>query len=100
MAEDVVVLTEADGLAAQDAVLGAQAPADQAPSKQKASAKKAYVALPGNCAGELEALPQVEGVTHTAYKCKVCGQVVYVGHEDREVNGLPPEHAKLLEEGK
>ncbi len=98
MAEDVVV---PEGTLAPDA----QAPADQAPSKQKASkqkasAKKAYVALPGNCAGELEALPQVEGVTHTAYKCKVCGQVVYVGHEDREVNGLPPEHAKLLEEGK
>jgi len=58
----------------------------------------AVVVLPGNCAGELEALPAVEGVTYTAYKCTVCGQVVYVGHEDFETNGLPPQHAKLEED--
>jgi hypothetical protein len=56
--------------------------------------------LPGNCAGELVELPAIEGVTYTAYSCKVCGQVVYVGHEDREANGLPTQHAKLVEDTK
>jgi len=55
--------------------------------------------LPGNCAGELEALPGVEGVAHTAYKCQVCGAIVHVGHEEMEANGLPTQHAKP-EEGK
>ncbi len=57
------------------------------------------VVLPGNCAGELEALPAVEGVTHTAYRCLVCGQIVHVGHEEMEANGLPTQHARS-EEGK
>ncbi len=55
--------------------------------------------LPGNCAGELEALPGVEGVTHTAYTCKDCGAIVHVGHEELEANGLPTQHARP-EEGK
>ncbi len=55
-----------------------------------------HVALPGNCAGELELLPaEAEGLTFDMYKCKVCGQLVHVGHEHLEVYGLPPEHAKL-----
>ena len=58
-----------------------------------------YVALPGNCAGELALLPaEAEGLTFNMYKCKVCGQLVHVGHEHLEVYGLPPEHAKLEEE--
>jgi hypothetical protein len=65
---------------------------------QKEEQAPEVVVLPGNCAGELEALPAVEGVTHTAYKCKVCGQVVYVGHEDLEANGLPTQHARLEED--
>jgi hypothetical protein len=58
------------------------------------------VVLPGNCDGELEALPAVEGVTHTAYKCKVCSAIVHVGHEEMEANGLPPQHADAREENK
>ena len=57
-----------------------------------------YVALPGNCAGELVLLPaEAEGLTFNMYKCKVCGQLVHVGHEHLEVYGLPPEHARLEE---
>ncbi len=53
----------------------------------------------GNCTGELELLPDVEGVTYHEYRCKVCGALVHVGLEHLEVYGLPPEHA-LPEEGK
>jgi hypothetical protein len=56
------------------------------------------VVLEGNCGGELEELPQVEGVTYTQYKCKECGQIVHVGHEEREANGLPPQHHKREED--
>jgi hypothetical protein len=75
-------------------------PEEEAPVKpeKKAKAKK-YVALPGNCAGELELLPaEAEGLTFNMYKCKECGQRVHVGHEHLDLYGLPPEHAKLEEE--
>ena len=68
-----------------------------APVPEEAPAEKVVV-LPGNCAGELEALPAVEGVTHTQYKCKECGQLVHVGHEELELFGLPPQHHKLEED--
>jgi len=72
----------------------------EAKPKAEAPAPKAekVVVLPGNCAGELEALPGVEGVTHTQYKCKVCGQIVYVGHEHLAEYGLPTQHAKPEED--
>ncbi len=48
-----------------------------------------------NCKGKLVRLADPgEGVTHNNYRCTVCGQVVHVGHEELEANGLPPEHAK------
>jgi hypothetical protein len=75
------------------------APEEAAPevAPEEAPAEKVVV-LPGNCDGELEAQPQVEGVTHTQYKCKVCGQLVHVGHEEFELFGLPPQHHKLEED--
>ena len=52
----------------------------------------------GNCNGELELLPDVEGTTYHEYTCKVCGQVVHVGLEDLEQNGLPTQHHKREED--
>ena len=52
-------------------------------------------ASPSNCVGELVQLPDTEGVTHSRYQCQVCDQIVHVGHEEREANGLPPEHHRL-----
>ncbi len=49
-----------------------------------------------NCTGELVQLLDVEGTTYHEYKCKVCGQIVHVGLEDLEANGLPPEHSPDL----
>jgi hypothetical protein len=81
MADEEVVAAEE--VAAVDAPLGVEP----------------YVALPGNCAGELELLPaEAEGLTFNMYKCKECGQIVHVGHEERDVYGLPPQHHKLEEE--
>jgi len=49
-----------------------------------------------NCRGKLVRLPDPgEGVTHNAYECERCHQVVHVGHEELEVYGLPPEHDRL-----
>ncbi len=68
-----------------------------ATAKEKASAPVEEVVAVGvgNCSGELVQLPDVEGTTYHEYKCQVCGQIVHVGHEDLEANGLPPEHARL-----
>jgi len=52
----------------------------------------------GNCTGELVQLPDIEGTTYHEYTCKVCGQLVHVGLEDLELNGLPPEHHKREED--
>ena len=86
MAEEEVVAVEEVPVALEDV-----------PTVSKKKGKAAvYVALPGNCAGELELLPaEAEGLAFNMYKCKVCGQLVHVGHEHLEVYGLPPEHAKL-----
>jgi hypothetical protein len=73
---------------------------DGTPAPEEEVPAEPVVVLPGNCDGELEAQPQVEGVTHTQYKCKECGQLVHVGHEEFEANGLPPQHHKLEEEEK
>ncbi len=40
----------------------------------------------------------LEGTTYHEYTCKVCGQLVHVGLEDLELNGLPPEHHKREED--
>jgi hypothetical protein len=72
-------------------------PAEDAAPEEEAKAEPVDV-LAGNCGGELEELPQVEGVTFTQYKCKECGQLVHVGHEEREANGLPTQHHKLEED--
>ena len=68
------------------------------PVVEEEKAPEPYVALPGNCAGELELLPaEAEGLTFNMYRCRECGQLVHVGHEHLELYGLPPEHAKLEE---
>jgi len=77
-----------------------QAPAEDVTPEvapEEAPAEKVVV-LPGNCDGELEAQPQVEGVTYTAYKCKVCGEIVYVGNEHEALYGLPTQHHKREED--
>ena len=56
------------------------------------------MALEGNCAGELEQLPDTEGTTYHQYKCKVCGALVHVGLEALEEHGMPEEHALPEEE--
>ena len=95
MADEEVVAAEAvEPVAPEEAPA---VPEEEAPVKPKKKAK--YVALPGNCAGELELLPaEAEGLTFNLYKCKVCGQLVHVGHEHLEVYGLPLEHAQLEKE--
>ncbi len=69
-----------------------------ATAKEKASVveESAVEDAPANCTGELVQLPGVEGVTYNSYQCQVCGQIVNVGHEDLEANGLPPEHSPVL----
>jgi hypothetical protein len=56
------------------------------------------VVLPGNCGGDLVLLPDIEGTTYHEYTCKVCGQLVHVGLEDLEANGLPTQHHKREED--
>ncbi len=52
---------------------------------------------PANCTGELVQLqPEAEGLTFNRYECQVCHQIVNVGHEDLELNGLPPEHSPVI----
>ena len=58
--------------------------------------KEQAAAAPGNCTGVLVQLPAVEGVTYNEYECQTCHQVLHVGHEDLELNGLPPEHSPVL----
>ncbi len=53
----------------------------------------AVEAAPGNCSGELVQVPSPEGVTFNMYECQVCHQVLHVGLEDLEENGLPVEHS-------
>ncbi len=67
---------------------------------QKEEQAPEVVVLPGNCAGELIPLQTVEGITFNSYKCQVCGQIVNVGYEDLEANGLPTQHADAREEKK
>ncbi len=49
----------------------------------------------GNCAGELVEVGSPEGVTYNTYECQVCHQVLHVGLEDLDENGLPGEHSPL-----
>lgn len=51
------------------------------------------VASTGNCKGELKQLPSRPGSTVSVYECEACHQLVHVGQEDLEANGLPPEHS-------
>ncbi len=60
---------------------------------RSAPVEEAAPAGVGNCSGELDLLPDVEGTTYHEYRCKVCGALVHVGLEHLEVYGLPPEHA-------
>jgi hypothetical protein len=62
------------------------------------AAPEPVVVLEGNCDGELEMLPDVEGVTYHEYRCKECGQLVHVGLEHLELYGLPTQHHKREEE--
>ena len=55
----------------------------------------AEAAAPGNCTGELLQLPDVPGTTFHSYECQTCHQIVNVGMEELEANGLPTEHAVL-----
>jgi hypothetical protein len=80
---------------ADEEVTAVEAAPEEAPAEE-AKAEEVVV-LPGNCAGELEMLPDVEGTTYHEYTCKVCGQLVHVGLEDLEANGLPPQHHKREE---
>ncbi len=65
-----------------------------ATAKEKAPVEESAVEdAPANCTGELVQLPDVEGTTYHEYECQVCHQIVHVGLEDLEANGLPPEHA-------
>ncbi len=66
-----------------------------AKEKAPASVEEAVAVGVGNCSGELELLPDVEGVTYHEYRCKVCDAIVHVGLEELEANGLPPEHAPV-----
>ncbi len=69
-----------------------------ATAKEKAPVEEEQVLSPSNCSGELVQLPDVEGTTYSEYQCQVCGRIVHVGHEEREANGLPPEHDRLVAE--
>ncbi len=72
--------------------------AEEAPTRRSRRKAEPVVVLPGNCGGELEMLPDVEGTIYHEYTCKVCGQLVHVGLEDLEANGLPTQHHKREEE--
>lgn len=65
-------------------------------SRRRANAQPS---VEGNCVGELEQLPSVEGATSNRYECQVCHQVVVVGHEQLAESGVPREHAALETEG-
>jgi hypothetical protein len=86
--------------AAEDAKIKADAEALAKTREEEDARAEPVVVLPGNCDGELEMLPDVEGTTYHMYKCKVCGQLVHVGLEHLELYGLPPQHHKLEEEAK
>ena len=86
-------MLDANGLPVEEA-----APVEEVAAPEEEVKTEPVVVLPGNCGGELEALPDVEGVTHTAYKCKECGQIVHVGHAELEANGLPTQHHKHEED--
>jgi len=95
-------MLDANGLPIEEAAPEA-APVEEAapaPSPSRSSRKKAQAqpSVAGNCVGELVQLPDVEGTSYHEYTCKVCGQIVHVGLEHLEANGLPPEHA-LPEQG-
>ncbi len=93
-------MLDANGLSVEEAAPEA-APIEEAapaPSRSRKRAAQAQPSVAGNCTGELEMLPDVEGTTYHEYTCKVCGQVVHVGLEDLEANGLPPEHHKREED--
>jgi len=87
-------MLDAYGLPVEEAAVEPEAAPEEEVKVEK------VVVLPGNCDGELVMLPDVEGVTYHEYTCKVCGQLVHVGLEDLEQNGLPPQHHKLEEEVK
>jgi hypothetical protein len=91
MSEDEVTAVE---------VVPEEAPVEEAPAPSRSSRKKAQIqpSVAGNCVGELVQLPDVEGTTYHEYTCKVCDQIVHVGLEDLEQNGLPPEHHKREED--
>jgi hypothetical protein len=75
---------------AEEKVTGTEA--DTAPALPDA-----LITSPANCTGELVQLPTVvEGLTYNSYECQTCHQVVHVGHEDLEANGLPPEHSPVI----
>ncbi len=60
-----------------------------------ASPTEVVEAALANCSGGLVELPSPEGVTYKTYGCVLCHQVLHVGLEDLEENGLPGEHAPL-----
>lgn len=68
-----------------------------APSPRRRAKAEPVVVLDGNCSGELALLPDIEGTTYHEYTCTVCGQLVHVGLEDLEANGLPTQHHKREE---
>ncbi len=90
-------MLDANGLPIEE-VAPEAAPAEEAPARRTRRKAEPVVVLPGNCDGELELLPDVEGTTYHEYTCKVCGQLVHVGLEDLEQNGLPTQHHKREED--
>jgi len=88
-------MLDANGLPIEEA-----APVEEAPTRRSRRKAEPVVVLEGNCGGELEMLPDVEGTTYHEYTCKACGQLLHVGLEDLEANGLPTQHHKREEESK
>ncbi len=90
-------MLDANGLPTGEAAPEA-APVDaEVPTRRSRRKAEPVVVLEGNCGGELEMLPDIEGVTYHEYTCLVCGQLVHVGLEDLEANGLPTQHHKREE---
>jgi len=93
------MVLDANGLPIEEAAPEAAPVAEEAPTTRRGRRKaEPVVVLPGNCDGELEMLPDVLGTTYHEYTCKVCSQLVHVGLEDLEANGLPTQHHKREEE--
>ncbi len=91
------MVLDANGLPIEEVAPATEETPDQGTTRRGRRKAPEVVVLEGNCGGELVQLPDIEGVTYHEYTCKVCGQLVHVGLEDLEANGLPTQHHKREE---